>query len=340
MPGAGKLQRIVVKGPVTLTRGADERVTSDAAEFDTAQSKAVLSGSVVMTSGADRRAVADRADIDSSASTALLTGTVVVTSGKNELKGRSLFIDNKAQRMQLTAPGGRITAHFVQGERKEKPHKAAGAAPAAGFATFKTDPDAPVDIEADALDANDAAKTATFRGNVKAVQGGFTIRTPEMVAGYSGEAGLGAPGGEKPSAAKPPAQLTRIEARKKVTVTSSEGQTVNGDWAIFDAASSTVTVGGDVLLSQGKNVVRGTRLVIDMRTGASTIETAGGVSGVTGPGEGWAAHSPEGPGGTAKQGRPSAVFYPDQLRAMRGEEGSAKKPQGGSAGSWEASTKP
>lgn len=339
--GAGKVSKILAKGPVVMTRGTTDRVSCDAADFNTEASSAVLAGNVVMTSGTDRRAVADRADLDSSADTALLTGEVVVSSGKNELKGRRLWIDRKAQRMQLTAPGGRIAARFVQGADKSKGTKKAAPAAGAGFATFKTDPNAPVDIDADVLDANDAAKVATFRGNVIAKQGGFTIRTAELQATYSGEAGMAdVAGTQAPSAAnKQGTELTRIEAKKKVVVTSGEGQTVNGDWAVFDTKKNTVTVGGDVILAQGKNVVRGTRLVIDMASGESTIETAPDTAAPKAGAEGWAANSPAGPAGTPSQGRPSAVFYPDQLKAMRdgGKQGGGK-PSTGDA--WQASTTP
>ena len=43
--------------------------------------------------------------------------------------------------------------------------------------TFKTDPNAPMDIEADTLDVYDADKQAVFRSNVKAQQGDFVVRT-------------------------------------------------------------------------------------------------------------------------------------------------------------------
>lgn len=338
-PGAGKVSKINAKGPVTMTRGAADRVTCDAAEFDTAGSTAVLTGRVVMTSGADRRAASDRADLDSAAGTALLTGAVLVTSGTNELKGRRLFVDRKAQRLQLTAPGARITARFTQAESKPKPGKKPAAAQAAGFATFKTDPNAPVDIEADSLDANDAAKVAVFRGAVKASQGAFVIRTPELQATYSGEAGLSdVAGTQAPGTAKPAAQLTRIEAKKKVVVTSADGQTVNGDWAIFDTAANTVTVGGDVMLAQGKNVIRGTRLHIDMASGESTIETAPGAAPLKAGTGGWSTTAPDGPGGTPAQGRPSAVFYPDQLKEMRDGKPDAAARKAPDA--WKASTTP
>ena len=347
-PG-GKISRILAKGPVTMTRGVSDRVTSESAEFDATGGTAVLTGHVVMTSGADRRALADRAELDSKANSTLLTGTVVVTSGKNELKGRRLFVDRKAQRMQLTSPAGagaqgRISARFTQAENKKgkaAPKQAASAPGGLGMASFKTDPNAPVDIEADQLDANDAAKVAVFHGDVRARQGAFLIRTPELQATYSGEAGLADVAGTQgpATASRPAAQLTRIEAKKKVVVTSQDGQTVSGDWANFDTASNTVIVGGDVVLTQGQNVVRGTRLLIDMTSGESTIET--GPAGTTSRpgGGGWLTEAPGGSDAPANRGRPSAVFYPNQLKEMRDAKQSQKVP-GAAPGNWEASTAP
>ena len=62
------------------------------------------------------------------------------------------------------------------------------------FGTFKTDPNAPMDVEADTLDVYDTEKQAVFRGNVKSQQGDFVVRTVEMVAFYTGQAGLRAVG--------------------------------------------------------------------------------------------------------------------------------------------------
>ena len=56
--------------------------------------------------------------------------------------------------------------------------------------SFKVDPNAPMDIEADTLDVYDATKQAVFRGNVKAQQGDFVVRTVELTAFYTGQAGL------------------------------------------------------------------------------------------------------------------------------------------------------
>jgi len=55
------------------------------------------------------------------------------------------------------------------------------------------------------------------------------VRTVEMTAFYSGQAGLGlSGGGDEPS--RTPSQLTRIEARNKCDHLK-DGQSATGDWA-------------------------------------------------------------------------------------------------------------
>ena len=99
----------------------------------------------------------------------------------------------------------------------------------------------------------------------------------ELTASYTGAAGLGAqakPGQKADSHAA--AKLTRIKAKKNVKMTSKEGQKATGDWADYDTKANTVMLGGDVIMTQGKNVVRGTKLVIDMTTGESVINAEPG----------------------------------------------------------------
>ena len=277
---SGKLKRLVAKSSVTMTTATD-RVTSDSAEFDAEKETALLLGHVVMNSGVDRRATSDRVDLDSKADTALLTGNVVVNQDKNLLRGGKLFVDRKSATTKLwspadaTHPAGRIAARFFQStspansKTQVKKAVAATANEAGGF-VFRTDSTAPIDIDAETLDVLDKSKTATFRGAVHAVQGDFTIRTLELVATYSGEAGLAA-GGTDPKAGGS-AQLTKIRANQKVEVTSGVDQSATGDWAEFDTKSNTVTIGGNVALKKGSSVAYAPKAIIDMTTGITYLE--------------------------------------------------------------------
>ena len=66
-------------------------------------------------------------------------------------------------------------------------------------------------------------------------------------------------------------QIRRIEATGGVLVTQKE-QNAAGDTGIFDMQSNTVTLNGNVVVTRGKDIVRGQRLVVDLGTGVSHID--------------------------------------------------------------------
>ncbi|RUO98287.1 LPS export ABC transporter periplasmic protein LptC [Hyphomicrobium sp.] len=325
-PASTKVKLIVAKDSVVLQQPNGQTATSRAATFDTVANTAVLEGDVVLTQGDDRKAVGDRVDYDQAAQTMILTGPVVVTQGANILKGRRLVYNRATQKMQLSAPAnvmggtsvGRITAHFVKPSTKGNATQSSDnddSGDGISFgAAFKSDPNAPYDVVADRLDVDDNAKNATFTGNVSAVQGAVTMRSQELMAFYTGSAGMAPDDKAGSETAKAPAALTHLTAKKKVVVTAKDGQTATGDWAEVDVKKNLTTLGGAVVLTQGKNIVHGTRLVIDMNTGEATIKTE-----PTGRADGAVVSSSDGDGkGTVfKAERPSAIFYPGQLKKSK-----------------------
>ena len=171
----------------------------------TGLSRLVARTGVIVTMGEDRRVTGDIADFDAKDDTALFTGNVLVTQGKNTLQGRRLYLDRKSGKTRLESPAeagtpaGRIAATFYQEQqpnaqpapaKQKSPTAEADQVAASMMGSFKTDPNAPIDIEAEQLDIDDHKQTATFRGDVQAVQGTFSIRTPELAATYSGDAKL------------------------------------------------------------------------------------------------------------------------------------------------------
>ena len=188
-------------------KAASELANADAQQPQEASrlSRLVAKNGAVVTIGADRRVTSDEAEFDAKADTALFTGNVVVNQQKNVLQGSRLFVDRKTGKSRLETPAeagqpaGRIAATFYQNDGKagpqSKPKSQAGEAAAAVqgsvFGTFKTDPNAPIDIEADTLDVHDQAKQAIFRGKVKSQQGDFIVRTIEMTVYYTGQSGFG-----------------------------------------------------------------------------------------------------------------------------------------------------
>jgi lipopolysaccharide export system protein LptA len=141
--------------------------------------------------------------------------------------------------------------------------------------------DAPVQIEAATLEVHDKSKTATFSGNVQVVQGDTTMRCRSLVVFYGQEVGIGEAGGEANTGTAAKSQLggtkgaqniRRIEARGSVTVLTKD-QSASGDLGIYDLKTKTITLSGNVVVSQGQNVIHGERVVVDTETGNARVES-------------------------------------------------------------------
>jgi lipopolysaccharide export system protein LptA len=151
---------------------------------------------------------------------------------------------------------------------------------------FSQNRDQPIQIEAASLEMRDKKKEATFAGNVKVVQGDTTMSSKSLVVFYDQSsaaappppAAKGAKTGPIQSATPGPggsSSIRRLEARGSVVVTQKD-QIVTGETAIFDTKANQVTMQGGVVLTQGQNILRGDRLVVDMTTGVSRVESDSG----------------------------------------------------------------
>jgi lipopolysaccharide export system protein LptA len=153
---------------------------------------------------------------------------------------------------------------------------------------FSQNRDQPIQIEAGTLEMRDKKKEATFSGNVKVVQGDTTMTSSKLVVYYESATASGAApaAGSKAAAKSAPIQsatpgpggsssIRRLEAKGSVVVTQKD-QIVTGETAVFDTKANLVTMLGGVVLTQGKNVLRGDRLIVDMTTGVSRVESESG----------------------------------------------------------------
>jgi lipopolysaccharide export system protein LptA len=127
-------------------------------------------------------------------------------------------------------------------------------APAIGGAqTPPSSSDAPISFGADAGEY--VGNTVTLRGRAELVQGDTRLRA-DTVSGLSQT-------GE-----------SRIEAVGNVYFVTPD-QTIRGDRAIYTTADDTIVVTGDVILTQGQNVLTGSRLTYNVRTETARIEAGG-----------------------------------------------------------------
>lgn len=284
--GSGAIRSARAKGDVVITRDGT-RVISRVVDFLATENRIVLTGDVVMTSGKDRKVLADRAEFNTVTNDVVLTGQrVTLTQGQNVLRGARVVVVRARGSMRVTRPGGRIAAHLVppnrgkpagSGPNQEPASKGAAARGLAGIAgglTFKTDSNAPLDVDAVSLMVDDARRTATFAGKVVARQGAIKIEALRLIAHYIGQSGLLPVTGReqgRQTAKAGATRLSRIRVEGGVVIASQEGQTARGDWADFDVARNTVTLGGNVRLQQGRQVITGPKIVIDLNTGISRV---------------------------------------------------------------------
>jgi lipopolysaccharide export system protein LptA len=99
------------------------------------------------------------------------------------------------------------------------------------------------------------------------------MRSKTLVVFYDDDAPSkpGAPAaGTTPTGPQQNQQIKRVEARGDVLVVQKD-QRATGQSGIFDMRANTVTLVGNVVISQGPNVLTGETLTVDMTTGVSRI---------------------------------------------------------------------
>ncbi len=148
-----------------------------------------------------------------------------------------------------------------------------GAVPASGqFALDKENlsrRNQPIEITSDRMEAFNEKNMVVFSGQAKAVQGDITLVTDKLSIFYKKKDDqkkktdidqLDAAGG-----------LDRIEARGNVKV-QQKTMTAAGDEAIYYQDQARIVMTGNAVLQDGKNVVKGCRVVIYIDEGRGKVE--------------------------------------------------------------------
>src|SRR5680860_1349977 len=167
---------------------------------------------------------------------------------------------------QITKIVATGSVHVLLGPRAGKDTKTAPEAAAAQVLTSGGGkPDA----------ASAGTKVADARPpSATAPTGGRGAASPKSQASPNTNNGPAVSQGTPPATNKK-REITRLEATGDVVIVSEKDETSTSDWAIYNLPSQLVTIGGNVVLSQGQSVLKGDRLVIDLRTGESRFENTG-----------------------------------------------------------------
>jgi lipopolysaccharide export system protein LptA len=94
-----------------------------------------------------------------------------------------------------------------------------------------------------------------LRGRAEVTQGGNRLRADSI------------------NAARSNGDITSVEATGNVYFVTPE-QTIRGDRAVYTLSNAEVVVTGDVILTQGKNVLTGGRLVYNVRTQTARMDAS------------------------------------------------------------------
>jgi lipopolysaccharide export system protein LptA len=129
----------------------------------------------------------------------------------------------------------------------------------------KHDTDQPIDIEADSLEVQQDKNLAIFTGNVDVKQGNIRLQAKELRVSY------GQASGETKADANVSGSIRRIDAKGDVFM-STPTETAKGDNGSYDVVAKVITMTGNVVLTQGGNVLRGNQLVYNMVTGRSEMK--------------------------------------------------------------------
>lgn len=124
------------------------------------------------------------------------------------------------------------------------------------FGGIKGDTTAPVEVTADSLSVNQTDGSATFTGNVLIAQGEMRLQAATVRVEYGTE---------------DRSKINRLHASGGVTLVSAT-EAAEAREAVYDVTTGQVVLTGDVLLTQGANVMSGQKLTVDLKTGTGQMD--------------------------------------------------------------------
>ncbi len=156
------------------------------------------------------------------------------------------------------------------------PAYAQSAAPKTNALLGNRNTNQPINIAADKVTADLNAKTVTYSGKVIVTQGDIRLRADAMKVNTDN------------------GKAQTITANGNVVVDSPASGTATGDNAVYDVTPRTVTLTGKVVLTHGKDVMRGTKLTINLLTGQAVLGAANGTNSAASPGRVQGVFTPSG----------------------------------------------
>ncbi|ABD53143.1 LptA/OstA family protein [Jannaschia sp. CCS1] len=125
-----------------------------------------------------------------------------------------------------------------------------------GFGGVAYDSSQPVEVTSDALTVDQTTGEAVFTGNVIVVQGDLRMAASAVRVLYTTDGNQ---------------DISEVIATGGVLITRGT-EAAEGNSAVFNVASSLLTLRGNVLVTQGQTAIAGDNMVVDMTTGSGTVD--------------------------------------------------------------------
>jgi len=135
------------------------------------------------------------------------------------------------------------------------------------------DSKSPISIDADKLDYFQKEGRAVYDGNVLVVQGDTRLSCSKLTIFMETSQAQAKPAGGAPPAAGADAssRLKHMDCAGPVTV-RSKTQTATADSGAYDKGRNDVVLSGHVVLTDGRNVTKGDRLIYDLASGQAVVQ--------------------------------------------------------------------
>ncbi len=119
---------------------------------------------------------------------------------------------------------------------------------------LNADPDAPIEVSADALSVDQDTGRAVFEGNVVIGQGALRIAAARVLVVYNDESG----------------DISQLEASGGVTFVT-ETEAAEAQSAVYDLDTGQLVLTGSVLLTQGATAISADRMDVNLESGRAQM---------------------------------------------------------------------
>jgi lipopolysaccharide export system protein LptC len=246
-----------IKGTTITKDNETIKLAAVAGLYATKSQLLTLTNGIDITTSGGKHAQLSEAQVETSKGDVVSKSPVKVQFPNGDLRANGVEIFNNGELIHFS---GAVVLNTVGHAPVSQTHD-----PKVSKTAPPSQHDAPVKITSTSLEMRDKNHQATFTGDVVALQEDSTLKCDTLVVDY--EDGMAGPAANS----EPGKQIRHLDGKGHVVLTRTD-QVATGNSVSFDAKSNTATLLGNVSVTEGQNVVRGDKLVVDLTTGHARVD--------------------------------------------------------------------